>query len=307
MTRTLLQNLSSPATVLFLVLLPFFILLLTPETSYSEVSDENLQPVYRIETVDGSTTIGRIIREDDDVVVIEVQDLGEVTIRRENIQTITELDESDFVRGRYWYPNPQATRYLFAPNALPLGRGKGYYQNTWIFFNNVNYGFHNRFSLGVGTVPLFLFGVAQTPVWLLPKLSLPLGTDRLNVSAGAMIGGILGSGFGGVGVLYGNVTYGDQNRNITGGLGFGFIDDGLSERPTLNIAGMQRLSRRYYLITENYLFPGGDDEYYSVASLGLRYAPESFAVDFALIRPQGVGGRFIGFPWLGVSIPFDRR
>lgn len=288
-------------TLIFAVLI-----LWMPAPGQSAVSNDNADTVYRIETVDGTTTVGRLIREDDDAVVLYVEGLGEVTIRRDNIREITELDETAFVRGTYWYPNPHATRYLFGPNALPLGRRMGYYQNTWIFFNNVNYGVTERFSMGVGMVPLFLFGVGQTPAWLLPKISLPLGTDQLNISAGAMFGGVIGSGFGGVGLLYGNLTFGGRNSNISAGLGYGYVDDGLSDRPSVNIAGMHRLSQRYYIITENYFFPSGDGDYNAVGSLGLRYAPESFAVDFALVRPEGVGGDFIGIPWLGVSIPFSR-
>ncbi|MEX0680045.1 MAG: hypothetical protein WD097_01570 [Balneolales bacterium] len=287
----------------------FTLLIIQPAIAQSggESDNNDDQQAYRVVTIDGTTSIGYLVREDDNMIILDVEGLGEITIRRENIRTMTELDESEFVDGRYWFANPQATRYLFAPNALPLGKKKGYYQNTWIFFNNVNYGLSERFSLGVGTVPLFLFGVAGSPVWVIPKLSLPLGTDKLNISAGAMFGGAIGVGFGGVGVLYSNLTYGNRNRNITAGLGFGYVDDGISDRPTVNIAGMYRLSQRYYLISENYFFPSGNDDYSALGAFGVRYAPESFAVDFALVRPEGVGASFIGIPWLGVSIPFDRN
>ncbi len=36
------------------------------------------------------------------------------------------------------------------------------------------------------------------------------------------------------------------------------------------------------------------------------WSSENFAVDFALVRPGGIGIDFIGFPWLGVTIPFGR-
>lgn len=293
----------SLCTLVFMVM----ILQVMPASGQTAGIDDDEKIIYRIETVDGSTTVGRVIREDDEVVILDVEGLGEITIRRENIRSITELDEAAFVDGEYWHPNPQATRYLFGPNALPLGRRMGYYQNTWIFFNNVNYGLTDRFSLGLGMVPMFLFGVGETPAWVLPKFSLPLGSDKINISAGAMLGGVIGGGFGGVGLLYGNLTLGNRNRNLTAGLGYGYVDDGLSERPSLNISGIIRLSQRYYIITENYYFPNGNDDYNALAALGLRYAPESFAVDFALVRPTDVDGGFIGIPWLGVSIPFSRN
>ncbi len=261
---------------------------------------------YKVVTRDGRTTIGRLIRQDETSVTLDVEDFGEVTIWRENIRSISEMDEKDFVDGTYRFPNPISTRYLFAPNAIPMKRKSYYYQNTWIFFNNFNYGFTNRFSLGAGTVPIFLFGVNALPIWLLPKYSLPLATDQFHLSLGGVIGGVIGGGSDGgglAGLLYGTATVGNRNNNISLGVGFGYVDDGFSGRPVINISGMRRLSSRGYLITENYIFSveSGSE---ALISAGYRYAAESFAVDFALVRPVGATDGFIGIPWLGVTLPF---
>ncbi len=261
--------------------------------------------LYRIETRDGNVFIGTLISEDETRVVIEAQGIGELTIERANIRRMEAIDPERIRDGVYWYPNPQATRYLFAPNAIGLPQGAGYYQNTWIFFNNVNYGFTDNVSMGVGTVPVFLFGVPAVPVWLLPKVSISSPADNVHLAAGAVLGGIVGADdSGGAGIVYGLGTFGNQDSNISVGAGFGYAGTDFSSTPALTISAMHRVSRTLYLITENYAFT--NDGAAGVASVGLRWAPERFAVDFGLVRPLDVGGDFIGFPWLGVAIPFGR-
>jgi hypothetical protein len=286
--------------LLILLLLPLTIL------AHSAENNSNDKVYYEVITRDGTRTIGALVSEDENSISLDVEGVGVISIRRDNITSITELDPTVFRDGRYWYPNPNATRYLFAPNALPVGKKVGYYQNTWIFFNNFNYGITDRFSMGAGFVPIFLFGVSALPVWVLPKYSLPLGTDNLHVSAGAMLGGVIGEGGTGVGLVYSSLTYGSRNSNLSAGIGFGYQGDGFSDSPAINISGIRRISQKYYIITENYLFSTSNG-FETLGSLGVRYAPESFSVDFAIIRPGDVGGGFIGIPWLGVTIPFNRN
>jgi len=247
-----------------------------------------------------------LISEDENQIVIRTTSLGDVTILRTNIKHLTIVKEGQIRNGKFWFPNPHSTRYLFAPNAFGLPKGEGYYQNVWIFFNNVNYGITNNFSMGAGIVPMFLFGVSETPIWLLPKVSIPVSGEKFHLAAGAMIGGVVGVGSTFGGLLYGMGTYGDRNRNMSVGLGYALADGEISSSPVLTVAGMYRATDTIYYLTENYLFinSGG----YGIASIGIRWAPENFAVDFSLMRPFGddLGGGFIGIPWLGVTLPFGR-
>jgi hypothetical protein len=107
----------------------------------------------------------------------------------------------------------------------------------------------------------------------------------------------------GAGLLYGSATLGGRDHNVTLGLGYGFADGGFTDRPALNISGMTRVGRTTYLISENYVFPGVEDA--SLLSVGVRWAPENFAVDVALVRPLDAEG-IVGIPWLGVTVPFGR-
>jgi len=259
---------------------------------------------YRIVTTDGSTFVGELISETENSVTIRTESAGNITISRENIKEMTLIDSERMRGDAYWHENPQSTRYLFAPNALGIKKGTGYYQNTWILFNNVNYGVTNNFSIGAGTVPLFLFGASATPFWIMPKLSIPVANDLVHLSAGALVGGVIGADGGSGGLLYGTGTVGDTDKNATIGLGYAYGGGEISSTPVVNISGMYRTGRSIYLVSENYFVP--DTDAGGLVSFGVRWAPENFAVDFALLRPLEDLGSFVGIPWLGLTIPFGR-
>jgi len=287
-----------PPIALFIVILFSFFLCL-PDQADAQVGD-----YYRIVSTDGNVFIGQMVSETDQEVVLLTESIGRVTISRDRIRSMTRIDESQIRDGEYWYENPQGTRYLFAPNAIGLKKGHGYYQNTWIFFNNVNYGVTNNISIGGGLIPTFLFGTSSTPVWITPKISIPVASDNIHIAAGALIGGVIGEDSGGGGLIYGTSTFGNTDRNISFGLGYGYGGGDISSTPAINISGMIRLSKSMHLVSENYLFPG--TSFNGIASIGTRWAPENFAVDFALVRPLEDIGFFIGVPWLSVTLPFGR-
>lgn len=263
------------------------------------------QDLYRIETRDGNIFTGTLVSEDDEKIVLNVEGVGEITVLRTNIKNMVQLDHRRMRDGVYWHDNPQATRYFFAPNAIGLGRGKGYYQNTWILFNNVNYGFSDHFSLGGGIVPLFLFGVSSSPVWILPKVTIPVSENMFHLGAGAMIGGLIGTETEGLGLIYGVGTIGNRDKNITVGLGYGYAGGEISQTPLINVSGIIRTGRRFYLLSENYFVPEAGAS--GIISFGARWTSENIAVDFGLFRPLEDAGGIIGVPWLGVTIPFGRR
>lgn len=104
----------------------------------SAQSQDQEKEWYRVETNESNVFLGYLISENDRSVVLNVESVGEIRILRENIRSMSQIDPDQIKNGSHWYDNLQATRYFFAPNALGLQKGKGYYQNTWIFFNNVN-------------------------------------------------------------------------------------------------------------------------------------------------------------------------
>ena len=144
----------------------------------------------------------------------------------------------------------------------------------------MNYGISDNFSLGGGIVPLFLVGANTTPVWILPKVSIPISSDRFHLGAGAMFGGLVGEESETLGLFYGVGTIGNRDNNMTVGIGYGYAGDEILRTPLINISGMVRVNRRLFLLTENYFIP--EAEAGGILFAGARWTTEQFAVDFRL-------------------------
>jgi hypothetical protein len=262
---------------------------------------------YRIETHDGNVYVGVITGEDSTKVTIRTERLGELTIMRADILHITELEGAINVKGQLWLPNPQSARYFWAPNGYGLEKGEGYYQNIWILYNQVSVGLTKNFSLGAGMLPFFLFDGAPTPVFLVPKFSVPVVKDKFNLGAGAFLGTVLGEETGVFGLLYGTSTVGSRDRNLSFGLAYGFAGDQLMHRPILNVSGMIRVGPRGYLVSENYIFTGGGETFVLV-SFGGRTIFRNVGLDYSLWIPfLGDVDRLIAVPFLGITLPIGKK
>ncbi|WPP51448.1 hypothetical protein [Catalinimonas niigatensis] len=286
-------------------LLSFVVLVTLCITGKTYAQEEVRPSLWQVETNDGNIYYGRIISQSQEVLRLETENLGIISIAVENIRAIRELNDEEIKNGEIWPENAQATRYFFAPNGYGLRKGEAYYQNVWIFFNQVSVGVSDNFSLGLGTIPLFLFGGAPTPIWITPKFSVPIKKDKLNLGGGALIGTVLGGDSGGFGLAYGVVTIGDRNKNLNLGLGYGFADGDWADSPLINLGGMLRLSRKGYLISENY-FVVADGSVFGAISLGGRTVWNRFSLDYGGFIPLGETGSFFVIPWLGFVVPLGK-
>jgi hypothetical protein len=262
--------------------------------------------VFRIETTDDNIFTGFIIREDSTVVVLQTDILGELTIHRKYVKSMREISKAKKIGNEYWLPNPQSSRYFWAPNGYGLNKGEMWYQNIWIMYNQMSYGFTDYFSCGVGLIPLFLFGGTASPVWLVPKFSIPLAGNKFNLGTGALLATILGEDAGTFGLLYGTATLGSRDKNFSFGMAYGFISDDWADAPVINLSGMVRTGPRGYFITENYVITA-EGETAVILSLGGRSILRNVGLDYSLWIPVVSDmGTFIAFPFLGITIPFNK-
>jgi len=282
------------------ILLLLFVL---PHTnSYSQELADSAS-LWLIDTEDGNSFIGSILEEDSSQIILLTDTYGTVHIPLAQVKLKKPLKKSSLIEGEHWFGNPHATRYFFMTNGYGLRKGEAYYQNTWILFNQVNYGITNNFSMGGGLVPLFLFAGAPTPVFITPKFAFPIVRDKLNMSAGAFLGHLLGEGVS-FGLGYGALTVGSRDQNLTLGAGWAFADGQWAEAPTLTLSGMTRVGRKTYLLTENY-YINVEDASLGILSFGGRSVQKRLAIDYGLFIPVGADiGSFIAIPWLGIAVPF---
>lgn len=166
-----------------------------------------------------------------------------------------ETDESnkkDEASGDMGHPiNEHNTRYFFAPSAYNLKEGELYYNTIYFLLHDIQYGLSDNFSIGIGT------SVAGIPLYLTPKVSIPVG-DKSAFAIGDLL--ILGTyGTNAVGnLLYGSFSTGGDQGNTTFGVGYLATNEsditGKTSSVVFNLNGMARASSNIYLLTENYFF-----------------------------------------------------
>lgn len=274
-------------------------------TAYSQAKADSSR-FCRVEIKDGNEFVGIMALEDSVNVVLETALVGKVTIPRTSIKSITWLKPSSMKGGKLWAGNPQSTRYFWSPNGYGLKKGEGYYQNIWVLWNQASVGVTDYFSIGAGIIPLFFFGGAPTPIWIVPKFSIPVVKDKFNVGVGAIAGTVLGDGSG-FGIVYGMGTIGDRNNNLTLGLGYGFANGDWASKPMITLSGMVRAGPRGYLLTENYYISTVDATLVLI-SVGGRTITKKAGIDYGLFFPVSSDiGSFVAIPWLGITIPFGNR
>lgn len=262
---------------------------------------------YRLETTDGNTFIGKIIEQDALKLIFKSDKLGDITIDKSDILKMEPIDTKRLINGKYWFDNPQATRYFFSPNGYGLKAGEGYYQNVWVLVNSFAVGITDNISVGGGIVPLFLFAGTPTPVWVTPKFSLPIKKDKFNLGAGALLGGVIGESETGFGILYGITTFGSKDNNLSIGLGYGYAGGQWAKSPMINVNMMFRTGARGYFISENYYIQTVDGNIV-LLSLGGRSIIKSAGLDYGLVIPLTSNFESLfALPWLGLTIPFGNK
>lgn len=230
---------------------------------------------------DGTLKFGQLIEITESEVVLDIMGLGITRIPKYLVQALTSemLSEADQERG-FGYISNQPSRYFFAPSGIQLKKGEGYFQSN-VALNSISYGFSDRFT---GGVLLSVVGAGLTA-----KFG---GQVRENVHVS--VGGVAGIDYYGnldrpLVLGFANVTFGDEDKNLTINLGIGnSIDNGgqaYDETTTsldssvvvnnnnyqinyftavdeintqtvpllLNVSAMRPLTSNRWFITENYL------------------------------------------------------
>lgn len=256
---------------------------------------------YRLEMRDGNVFTGKIVSQDSVNLIFLSTQVGQISVPRAQI-TIFEPMGRGAAQLPYYYP--QTARYFFSPNGYGLHAGEAYYQNVWVLYNQVSVGITDHLSLGVGTIPLVLLGGELNPVWLVPKVSIPVVKDKFQLGAGAFLGTLLDNEQSGFGIVYGTGTLGSRARNVTLGVGYGYADGEWAKYPAISLSAMIQTGPKGYFITENYYLSSGSTSV-GLISLGGRRIIRRIGLDFGGIIPvSNELEQFVVIPWLGITIPF---
>jgi hypothetical protein len=259
----------------------------------------------RIEMLDGTVLLGKIKSRGEGVLSLTTLSGVEANVPVSQIREMTSIDITSIHKGEYWFENPNATRYLFGPSAFNLKKGEGYYQNTWLLLNSFNYGITDYFSIGGGIELISTFNGSPSFI-LTPKVGFKTG-EKTALGGGLLlvnVGDFFDSNT--LGIAYGVITRGTVNRNITAGVGWGFVDGEFSARPITTFSGLTRVSKKVALLSENWIIPS--DSYYPFFSYGVRFFGEKLAVDLAFVNNPDIASEIvIGIPYVDFVVKFGKR
>lgn len=247
-----------------------------------------------LELNDGSSVIGRVESIGDGRFVFRTSSNIEMTVEVATVRSLKPVS-GRIVRGELWREDPNQTRLFFGPTGRSLKKGEVYFGLYEVVLPFVQVGITDRLSIGVGT-PL-VFGDFERPVWITPKLQV-LQTDSVAASIGVMhFFNVDGAS---VGIAYGAVTQGDDDRAGTLGVGYSYArtDDHDAGAFVFMIGGGRRITKHVKLVTENYVF-----RYGGLASGGVRLFGEKLSADIGLVMPLNVDAFFL-FPMINIVRKF---
>jgi hypothetical protein len=259
------------------------------------VADSNVQ--QRLVMRDGSELIGRITSVGDTTVQFQSL-LGLMTLRSDDIVKLTTERGGSTRNGQYYFPNPNATRLIFAPTGRMLERGEGYFADYWIFFPGLSVAVADMVSIGGGMSIFPGVDLGDQLLYFTPKVGI-VKKESFNAAVGVLYVTVPSlfddtSERDDGGMLYGVGTWGDRDNSFTAGMGYGFANGELASSPAVLIGGETRAAPRISFVTENYLIPGGT----ALLGGGVRFMGRGLSVDLAIFAAAGDGSGCC-FPFLG--------
>lgn len=240
-----------------------------------------------IKMIDGDEYVGKIIREDSTSIILKTSN-ADIIISKSNIKNI----EAYTYSGKFKFPNLNDTRYFFGPSAIPIKKGKGYYQNIEVALNFVNYGITNNISIGGGFEFLSLTQ-GYPVVFLTPKIGFKI-TEKFHLGGGVLYGSMLGENSR-IGLPYVVSTFGTAENNIT--FGGGVLVSGEDvHAPTIMLSGTSRVNDNIALLTESYLvIIDGTPMYLGIHGIRIISRKNSFDIGLILVQELGFPLPFIGY------------
>lgn len=220
-------------------------------------------------------------------------------------------------RGRSIFTTAHDGHYLFAPSAIPMEGGTGYYQNHDVVMHSAFFAPVTGMSIGVGIQLASVVTSIATGSGGPTYFARVSGSGQLG-HGNAYLGGFA-MGFRasirlpfeerkGIQRTYGlfaaQGTFGTDPLHVTISIGVAMDDDGFGNGPLIGLSGLWRIVDRVAVITENWNLPFGPENY-RVFSYGARINHRAMAFDAAFAINNDLKDFFIlGLPIIGYSIRF---
>jgi hypothetical protein len=269
--------------------LPLLLMVAIPAAAQGFDAPDRDAAIYEFRTLTGSRTLGWITQTNGDTIVFRSFDGGEW--RLDARATSLRRARGTVVRGEFWREDQNHSRLFFAPTGRTLHQGQAY-AGIFGILPFVGVGVSDHVTLAGGLNP---FGgeLASMDVWLAPKVRVRADSAR-QFAVGGFFLQLDGNPFDWdddyyfepdremyrLAIGYGVGTFGDADQalHVGAGLARQFGSDPRT-RALGMIGGEYRMSRRWKLITENWLMLPD----YPVLAVGARSVGERWTYDLGLM------------------------
>jgi hypothetical protein len=243
---------------------------------------------------DGSRLYGTVESESATEIAFRTVSGALITTPRSDIVTLKRT-RGVVSHGEFRPTDPNSTRLFFGPTGRSLEKGQTYLGVYEFIMPFVQVGITDWFSIGGGTPLLFGIDDWERPFWVTPKLQI-FDRGPTDVSVGVLHAFDIDGDGGGIG--YAVVTTGSEDASFTAGAGIGYATGG-GQSGIVMVGGERRVRRNMKLMTENYIWNGGE----GIVSAGIRFFGDKLSADLALAMPVGVDEAFV-FPVLNFVFVF---
>lgn len=261
--------------------------------------------LWRFTLVDETQLVGRVGGESNGRIMIVLISGERREIFRTDVVEQTEYKQKAItvVRGKVWEENPNRTRHLWSPSAMPLRQGEGYFSQKQLLFSSYAVGLTDNVSALVGSfVPGLLIGGDAFNVIGALKIADEV-EDNVYVGGGGEVMFIPTNSLL-AGVPFVSFTYGEPDSQWSVNLGKPFALDGTDTDTgelLVSISGMWRFKGDFAIVTENIFIPGiRTDEGWGVLSmngLAFRSIRDETAWDLGLIAVGGMPVPWFDYTW----------
>ena len=195
----------------------------------------------KIVLVNGTVIEGKLVAEDLGSYTV-LMDGEQVIIPKDKVKRGVEVKRQVFIEEYRDF----ADQYFIVPSALQVGKGNSYYRNINLFGNIFSFGVSDNFSINGGFESASLIGGNLPGLIVTPKFSLPLSED-LHFGIGST-SFIFTENIGTT--AFSNITYGDQQNNLTLGINIGIGDADFLNAPLFSVGYMFSLDKKVSLLGE---------------------------------------------------------
>jgi hypothetical protein len=259
----------------------------------------NVREFDEILLKDGNLLRGRVIEQNENLVIFETESLGRLEIPLASIERIALRDQQSGV-----VQDPDQNSIMFCPTPATLPRGDSYFRDFQLFFLNFGFGITDAFDLSFGT----LFPVSTKALMLSVGGKLRL-VDRESAPIGLALTGsfthLEETNFGAFGAVAG---IGDLHRSLNLAVNLAYDDDGDTETIFI-LGGDVQTGRGNKLFGEYFssssLLKDEDDDLKGFINIGFRFFGENHSFSLSGFRPLiGDSDGFIAFPMIMYSKHF---